>query len=114
MAVSSKDVQPINRFIDLFNTNKLPSLLNDGVMDPKILKHYLLVHDNQDGPADRYICYFLFSFLCIMTCHIILTVITFDTESWLPSSREVEIFYISVLLIVILCHHWDGVSVFLL
>ncbi|XP_028777528.1 trafficking protein particle complex subunit 8 isoform X2 [Neltuma alba] len=53
LAVSSKDEQPINRFIDLFNTNKLPSLLNDGVMDPKILKHYLLVHDNQDGPADR-------------------------------------------------------------
>jgi len=22
-------------------------------MDPKISKHYLLVHDNQDGPADR-------------------------------------------------------------
>ncbi|XP_057438916.1 uncharacterized protein LOC130730816 isoform X2 [Lotus japonicus] len=53
LAVSSKDEQPINRFIDLFNTNKLPSLLNDGAMDPKILKHYLLVHDNQDGPADR-------------------------------------------------------------
>ncbi|KAK7255500.1 hypothetical protein RIF29_28911 [Crotalaria pallida] len=54
LAVSSKDEQPINRFVDLFNTNKLPSLLNDGAMDPKILKHYLLVHDNQDGPADRY------------------------------------------------------------
>ncbi|KAK7244790.1 hypothetical protein RIF29_39616 [Crotalaria pallida] len=53
LAVSSKDEQPINRFVDLFNTNKLPSLLNDGAMDPKILKHYLLVHDNQDGPADR-------------------------------------------------------------
>ncbi|KAF7818861.1 trafficking protein particle complex subunit 8 [Senna tora] len=53
LAVSSKDEQPINRFVDLFNTNKLPSLLNDGVMDPKILKHYLLVHDNQDGPVDR-------------------------------------------------------------
>ncbi|KAL2953797.1 hypothetical protein AAZX31_19G186500 [Glycine max] len=22
-------------------------------MDPKVSKHYLLVHDNQDGPADR-------------------------------------------------------------
>lgn len=48
LVVSSKDEQPINRFVDLFNTNKLPSLLNDGAMDPKILKHYLLVHDNQD------------------------------------------------------------------
>ncbi|CAL0326705.1 unnamed protein product [Lupinus luteus] len=53
LAVSSKDEQPINRFVDLFNTNKLPSLLNDGAMDPNILKHYLLVHDNQDGHADR-------------------------------------------------------------
>ncbi|KAK7284775.1 hypothetical protein RJT34_19528 [Clitoria ternatea] len=53
LAVSSKDEQPINRFADLFSATKLPSLLNDGAMDPKILKHYLLVHDNQDGPADR-------------------------------------------------------------
>ncbi|KAJ7942948.1 Trafficking protein particle complex subunit 8 [Quillaja saponaria] len=53
LVASSKDEQPINRFVDLFNTNKLPSLLNDGAMDPKILKHYLLVHDNQDGPLDR-------------------------------------------------------------
>ncbi|KDO70631.1 hypothetical protein CISIN_1g0008152mg, partial [Citrus sinensis] len=53
LVVSSEDEQPINRFIDLFNTNKLPSLLNDGAMDPKILKHYLLVHDNQDGPSEK-------------------------------------------------------------
>lgn len=54
LVVSSKDEQPINQFVDLFNTNKLPSLLNDGAMDPKILKHYLLVHDNQDGPSEKY------------------------------------------------------------
>ncbi|CAI0405938.1 unnamed protein product [Linum tenue] len=53
LVVSSKDEQPINRFIDLFNTNKLPSLLNDGAMDPKILKHYLLVHDNHDGSSEK-------------------------------------------------------------
>ncbi|KAK4833890.1 hypothetical protein QYF36_012927 [Acer negundo] len=53
LVVSSKDEQPINRFVDLFNTNKLPSILNDGVMDPKILKHYLLVHDNQDGSSEK-------------------------------------------------------------
>ncbi|MCH90468.1 trafficking protein particle complex subunit 8-like, partial [Trifolium medium] len=56
LAVSSKDEHPVSRFIDLFNTNKLPSLLKDGAMDPKILKHYLLVHDNQDGSTDRYEC----------------------------------------------------------
>ncbi|GAV63866.1 TRAPPC-Trs85 domain-containing protein [Cephalotus follicularis] len=53
LAVSSKDEQPINRFVDLFDTDKLPSLLNDGAMDPKILKYYLLVHDNQDGPPEK-------------------------------------------------------------
>ncbi|KAG8648726.1 trafficking protein particle complex subunit 8 isoform X2 [Manihot esculenta] len=53
LVVSSKDEQPINRFVDLFNTNKLPSLLNDGAMDPKILKHYLLVHDNQDCSSEK-------------------------------------------------------------
>ncbi|KAE8125213.1 hypothetical protein FH972_020046 [Carpinus fangiana] len=53
LVVSSKDEQPINRFVDLFNTNKLPSLLNDGAMDPKILKHYLLVHDNQDSTQEK-------------------------------------------------------------
>ncbi|CAK7342057.1 unnamed protein product [Dovyalis caffra] len=56
LVVSSKDEQPINKFVDLFNTNKLPSLLNDGEMDPKILKHYVLVHDNQDGPSEKYGC----------------------------------------------------------
>ncbi|XP_017615074.1 uncharacterized protein LOC108460192 isoform X2 [Gossypium arboreum] len=53
LVVSSRDEEPINRFLDLFNTNKLPSLLNDGAMDPKILKHYLLVHDNQDGASEK-------------------------------------------------------------
>ncbi|KAG7958379.1 hypothetical protein I3843_10G018400 [Carya illinoinensis] len=53
LVVSSKDEQPINRFVDLFNTNKLPSLLNDGAMDPKILKHYLLVHDYQDSDQEK-------------------------------------------------------------
>ncbi|KAK7396773.1 hypothetical protein VNO78_17931 [Psophocarpus tetragonolobus] len=53
LAVSSKDEQPINKFVDLFNSNKLPTLFSDGAMDPKISRRYLLVHDNQDGPMDR-------------------------------------------------------------
>ncbi|XP_059646575.1 uncharacterized protein LOC132293217 [Cornus florida] len=53
LVVSSKDKEPINKFVDLFNTNQLPSLLNDGAMDPKILKHFLLVHDNQDGASEN-------------------------------------------------------------
>nr|XP_009397412.1 PREDICTED: trafficking protein particle complex subunit 8 isoform X1 [Musa acuminata subsp. malaccensis]XP_009397413.1 PREDICTED: trafficking protein particle complex subunit 8 isoform X1 [Musa acuminata subsp. malaccensis] len=53
LVVSSKDEQPINRFVDILNTNQLPSLLSDGVMDPKVLKHYLLLHDNQDGSPEK-------------------------------------------------------------
>lgn len=53
LAVSSNDEDPINKFVDLFNNNQLPPLLNDGSMDPKILKHFILVHDNQDGTAER-------------------------------------------------------------
>lgn len=71
LVVSSKDEQPINRFVDLFNTDQLPSLLNDGAMDPKILKHYLLLHDNQDGTPERYFCLFLYNlyFICLQLCH---------------------------------------------
>ncbi|KAK8963015.1 hypothetical protein KSP40_PGU012905 [Platanthera guangdongensis] len=52
LVVSSKDEQPINRFVDLFNTEQLPSLLSEGAMDPKILKHYLLLHDNHYGTLE--------------------------------------------------------------
>ncbi|CAN8256112.1 unnamed protein product [Cochlearia groenlandica] len=53
LVVSSKDDEPIKKFVDLLNTDRLPSLLNDGTMDPKFLKHYLLVHDNQDATTER-------------------------------------------------------------
>ncbi|GMH29958.1 hypothetical protein Nepgr_031801 [Nepenthes gracilis] len=53
LVVSSKDEEPVNKFVDLFNTNQLPSILSDGVMDPKVLKQYLLLHDNQDEMPDK-------------------------------------------------------------
>ncbi|KAL2464074.1 Tetratricopeptide repeat (TPR)-like superfamily protein [Forsythia ovata] len=53
LAVSSKDEDPVNKFVDLFNMNQLPSLLNDGAMDSKIPKHFLLVHDNQDSLSEK-------------------------------------------------------------
>ncbi|XP_047960820.1 trafficking protein particle complex subunit 8-like [Salvia hispanica] len=53
VAVSTKDKDPIGKFVDLFNTTQLPHLLNDGSMDPKILKYYLLVHDNQEGMQEK-------------------------------------------------------------
>lgn len=52
--MSSMDKEPISKFVDLFNTNQLPSLLNEGIMDPQILKHYLVLHDQQEGPQDMY------------------------------------------------------------
>lgn len=54
LVVSSMDKEPVNKFVDLFNTNQLPSLLNEGIMDPQILKHYLVLHDQQEGPQDMY------------------------------------------------------------
>lgn len=53
--VSSKDEGPLTKFIDLFNPDSLPALLKDGAMDPKLLKHYVLLHDLQDGPLDGYV-----------------------------------------------------------
>ncbi|XP_022024957.1 trafficking protein particle complex subunit 8 isoform X1 [Helianthus annuus] len=53
LVVSSNDEDPISKFMDLFNKNQLPPLLNDGAMDPKIPKYYVLVHDNQDGSPER-------------------------------------------------------------
>ncbi|MCO5561000.1 hypothetical protein L7F22_014620 [Adiantum nelumboides] len=52
-AVSSRDDNPIHKFVELYDTDPMPTLLSDGTMDPKLLKIYLLVHDVQDGPADR-------------------------------------------------------------
>ncbi|KAK9072718.1 hypothetical protein SSX86_009153 [Deinandra increscens subsp. villosa] len=53
LVVSSSDEDPINKFVDLFNTNQLPPLLSDGAMDPKIPKYFILVHDNQTGSLER-------------------------------------------------------------
>ncbi|KAL6894210.1 hypothetical protein ACP4OV_008308 [Aristida adscensionis] len=52
LVVSSMDKEPISKFVDLFKTNQLPSLLNEGIMDPQILKHYLVLHDQQEGPQE--------------------------------------------------------------
>lgn len=62
MVVSSDDDEPISRFVDLFNMEQLPSLLNEGTMDPKILKHYLLLHDNQNDDLEKYNSFFIIVF----------------------------------------------------
>ncbi|KAL6988128.1 hypothetical protein U1Q18_013875 [Sarracenia purpurea var. burkii] len=53
LVVSSKDEDPIDKFVDLFDMDRLPSLVNDVAMDPKLLKYYLLLHDNQDGTTEK-------------------------------------------------------------
>lgn len=55
VAVSTKDKDPIDKFVDLFNTNQLPPLLNNGAMDPKIQKYFLLVHDSRDDMLEKYV-----------------------------------------------------------
>ncbi|XAR64788.1 hypothetical protein NMG60_11008624 [Bertholletia excelsa] len=53
VVVSSKDEEPVSKFVDLFNTDQMPFLLSSGAMDPKVLKYYLLLHDNQDGTPEK-------------------------------------------------------------
>lgn len=53
LVVSSKDESPLTQFVDLYNPDCLPTLMKDGAMDPKVLKHYVLLHDVQDGPLDE-------------------------------------------------------------
>lgn len=53
LVVSSKDESPLTQFVDLYNPDSLPALMKDGAMDPKVLKHYVLLHDVQDGPLEE-------------------------------------------------------------
>ncbi|KAG0593829.1 hypothetical protein M758_UG023200 [Ceratodon purpureus] len=53
LMVSSKDECPLTQFVDLYNPDSLPTLMMDGAMDPKVLKHYVLLHDVQDGPLEE-------------------------------------------------------------
>ncbi|XP_024543290.1 trafficking protein particle complex subunit 8 isoform X1 [Selaginella moellendorffii] len=53
LVVSSNDENPLDVFASLSDVTNLPSLLKDGAMDPRILRHYVVLHDNQDGPSDR-------------------------------------------------------------
>ena len=41
---------PTAGFSALFQAAELPPLMKQGVMDPLILKHYLLLHDDQGQP----------------------------------------------------------------
>ncbi|XP_024378593.1 uncharacterized protein [Physcomitrium patens] len=53
LVASTKDESPLTQFVDLYNPDFLPTLVKDGAMDPKVLKHYVLLHDVQDGSLDE-------------------------------------------------------------
>lgn len=40
---------PLQAYGDLFRTAPLPPLMRQGIMEPNILKHYLLLHDDAAG-----------------------------------------------------------------
>lgn len=54
--VSSSDEHPMSKFGDLLSLDQLPTPLNQGVMDPRMLKHYILLHDKQDNSTEKYNC----------------------------------------------------------
>ncbi|KAG0574737.1 hypothetical protein KC19_VG286600 [Ceratodon purpureus] len=53
LIVSSKDEYPLSRFVDLYNPDSMPALMKDGATDPNVLKHFVLLHDIQDGPLEE-------------------------------------------------------------
>lgn len=53
LVVPSSAEDPINTFVDLYNTEQLPPLYNEQLMDPKIVKHFVLLHDAQEGDLER-------------------------------------------------------------
>ena len=40
---------PLQAYGDLLRTAFLPPLMRQGIMEPNILKHYLLLHDDAAG-----------------------------------------------------------------
>eukprot|EP00897_Mesotaenium_endlicherianum_P006564 jgi/Mesen1/5936/ME000301S05060 len=52
LVVHSGQKDPVSAFRDLYTLDKLPALFTQGTMDPKIYKHFVLLHDLSQGPAD--------------------------------------------------------------
>ena len=44
--VSSSEEDPVPKLVSLLALEALPPLFRDGIMDPNMLKHYVLIHDN--------------------------------------------------------------------
>jgi trafficking protein particle complex subunit 8 len=46
IVVSSSEEDPVPKLVSLLALEALPPLFRDGMMDPNMLKHYVLLHDN--------------------------------------------------------------------
>ena len=56
MVLDSRQEQPVATFAELFSSGALPPLMQEGAMEARVLKHYLLLHDaaaEGEGGADR-------------------------------------------------------------
>ena len=54
--VHSWAADPVAAFGELFRTAELPPLMRSGVMEPKLLRHYVLLHDEQAPDAATVAC----------------------------------------------------------
>ena len=78
---------PLQAYGELFKSAPLPPLMRQGIMEPAILKHYLLLHDDAAVPGglarlacgyhqhclftrdkDCHVCSSIWKLLCIVLC----------------------------------------------
>ena len=52
--LESSEEQPVAAFAELFKGATLPPPLQEGLAEPRILRHYLLLHDEQARLAGGY------------------------------------------------------------
>lgn len=75
---------PLQAYGDLFKSAPLPPLMRQGIMEPHILKHYLLLHDDAAAPGGfaRSACNICTIFWLNCSCQVIMSSIcTLEVQS---------------------------------
>ena len=54
LVLESSEAQPVAAFAELLKDAALPPLMQEGVMESRILRHYLLLHDDQAAGTGGY------------------------------------------------------------
>ena len=54
LVLESGEAQPVAAFAELLKVAALPPLMQEGVMESRILRHYLLLHDDQAAGTGGY------------------------------------------------------------